>query len=103
MQARRPRGCQECLDVERAGAARKAQAVDSGAGLLRDAAQRGLRATATIAVAFGCPFEGDVDMRRVLDIAARLDAPALATLVADRLIAQLDRALARPSASPEGV
>ena len=32
----------------------------------------GLRAQATIAVAFGCPFEGEVPVRRVLDIAAAL-------------------------------
>ena len=31
--------------------------------MLRDAARQGMRATATIAVAFGCPFEGDVARR----------------------------------------
>jgi isopropylmalate/homocitrate/citramalate synthase len=33
----------------------------------------GRRATVTISVAFGCPFEGAVDPGRVVDIAARLD------------------------------
>jgi hypothetical protein len=45
---------------------------------------------------------GDLDLGR-FDVATRLDAPALATLIADRLTAQLDRALARPGASTEGV
>ena len=49
------------------------------------------------------PFNlGSLDLGSV-DIAARLDTPALATLIADRLIAQLDRALTRSSAAPEGV
>jgi hydroxymethylglutaryl-CoA lyase len=47
-------------------------AVAVGCEILRDAARRGLRATATIAVAFGCPFEGEVAAARVLDIARRL-------------------------------
>jgi isopropylmalate/homocitrate/citramalate synthase len=33
--------------------------------------------TATISVAFGCPFEGDVDPRRVAELAGRLDADEL--------------------------
>jgi len=32
----------------------------------------GRRATATISVAFGCPFEGEVDPRRVVELAERL-------------------------------
>jgi len=40
--------------------------------VLADARRRGLRAQATIAVAFGCPFEGEVPVRRVLEIAAAL-------------------------------
>ncbi len=61
-------------------------AVQVGCEILRDAAQRGLRATATIAVAFGCPFEGDVDVRRVLDIAARLaDAGPVELALADTI------------------
>jgi len=48
------------------------ESVAVGCEILRDAARRGLRATATIAVAFGCPFEGDVAAARVLDIAKRL-------------------------------
>ena len=45
---------------------------------------------------------GTIDLGSV-DIGARLDGPALTALLADRLIAQLDRALAAPSASPGSV
>jgi len=40
--------------------------------VLRDARQRGLRAQATIAVAFGCPFEGEVALSKLLEIAGSL-------------------------------
>jgi hydroxymethylglutaryl-CoA lyase len=40
--------------------------------VLRDAARRGLRAQATLAVAFGCPFEGEVSLPRLLDMAEAL-------------------------------
>jgi hydroxymethylglutaryl-CoA lyase len=40
--------------------------------VLADARRRGLRAQATIAVAFGCPFEGEVDTGRILAVAERL-------------------------------
>ncbi|MFM8354969.1 MAG: hydroxymethylglutaryl-CoA lyase [Gammaproteobacteria bacterium] len=42
--------------------------------VLADARRRGLRAQATIAVAFGCPFEGEVSLQRVLEIADALAA-----------------------------
>jgi hydroxymethylglutaryl-CoA lyase len=72
------------------GARNQGQSVDEsvavGCEILRDAAQRGLRATATIAVAFGCPFEGDVDVARVLDIAKRLaDAGPVELALADTI------------------
>lgn len=38
-------------------------------GLAREA---GIRAQVTVSVAFGCPFEGEVDPQRVVDIVARL-------------------------------
>lgn len=40
--------------------------------VLRDARLRGLRAQATIAVAFGCPFEGEVLVQRVVAIASAI-------------------------------
>jgi len=42
--------------------------------ILTDARQRGLRAQATIAVAFGCPFEGEVAAAQVAHIAQALAA-----------------------------
>ena len=62
------------------------ESVAVGCEILRDAARRGLRATATIAVAFGCPFEGDVAAARVLDIAKRLaDAGPVELALADTI------------------
>jgi len=40
--------------------------------ILRDARQRKFKAQVTIAVAFGCPFTGEVDEARVLEIAEEL-------------------------------
>jgi hydroxymethylglutaryl-CoA lyase len=40
--------------------------------VLRDAGRRGLRAQVTLAVAFGCPFEGEVALPRLLDMAEAL-------------------------------
>ena len=72
------------------GSRNQGQTVDEsvavGCDILRDAAQRGLRATVTIAVAFGCPFEGDVATARVLDIAKRLaDAGPVELALADTI------------------
>src|SRR5690606_23431661 len=41
-------------------------------GVLRDARARGLRAQVTLAVAFGCPFEGEVPLARLLELAEAL-------------------------------
>ena len=49
-----------------------AACLEMARGVLRDARQRGLRAQATIAVAFGCPFEGEVPLTRLLEIARAL-------------------------------
>jgi len=54
-------------------------------------------------IAGGAPVDlGTVDLGSV-DIGARLDATALTTLLGDRLIAQLDRAITAPIPAPEGV
>jgi hydroxymethylglutaryl-CoA lyase/(R)-citramalyl-CoA lyase len=42
--------------------------------MIRSAHEAGLRATATLSVAFGCPFEGRVDPGVVIDHAARMAA-----------------------------
>jgi len=49
-----------------------AEGLELARDLLRDARARRFRAQVTIAVAFGCPFEGDVPMARVVDMARRL-------------------------------
>jgi hydroxymethylglutaryl-CoA lyase len=46
--------------------------MDMACEVLADARRRGLRAQATIAVAFGCPFEGEVPLARILAVAERL-------------------------------
>ena len=48
------------------------EAIDAAVAVLKDARQRGLPAQATLAVAFGCPFEGEVPAQRVIDTAKRL-------------------------------
>jgi hydroxymethylglutaryl-CoA lyase len=53
------------------------------AGLARAA---GMRATFTISTSFGCPYEGEVPVRRVVDIAARAAAAGAAEVaVADTI------------------
>ena len=49
-----------------------AQGLAMATDILRDAGARKFRAQVTIAVAFGCPFEGDVDRATVLDMARTL-------------------------------
>lgn len=49
-----------------------AAATESAAAVLKDARLRGFPAQATLAVAFGCPFEGEVPAQRVIDTAKRL-------------------------------
>jgi hydroxymethylglutaryl-CoA lyase len=62
------------------------EAVAVGVDIVRAAARDGLRATATIAVAFGCPFEGEVSAARVLDMAKELaDAGAVEIALADTI------------------
>ncbi len=66
-----------------AGASVEESMVDA-ARILGRAAADGIRATVTIGVAFGCPFEGAVDPGRVAELAARLaDAGADEIAVAD--------------------
>ena len=48
------------------------EAVDAAVRVFARAREDGVRSTATISVAFGCPFEGRVDPETVVDIAERL-------------------------------
>ncbi len=49
-----------------------AEGIRMARDILNDARQRSFRAQVTIAVAFGCPFEGDVSVDQVLEIARSL-------------------------------
>ncbi len=58
--------------------------IDMATDILRDARGRGFPAQVTIAVAFGCPFEGDVSTEQVLEIAKELaDAGPVELALAD--------------------
>ena len=57
---------------ERNQGQRVADAVAEGRAILKHAREHGMRAQATIAVAFGCPFERDVPVERLCAIAAEL-------------------------------
>jgi hydroxymethylglutaryl-CoA lyase len=45
------------------------ESVEVSSTIIRRAKQAGLRAQATISVAFGCPFEGEVPLERVVEMA----------------------------------
>src|SRR3954449_12649415 len=49
-----------------------AAALDASASIIRRAREDGVRVTVTLAVAFGCPFEGAVEPGHVLDVARRV-------------------------------
>ena len=51
-----------------------ADSLAAAARIVARARADGIRATVTIGVAFGCPFEGKVDPGRILDLAAQLAA-----------------------------
>jgi isopropylmalate/homocitrate/citramalate synthase len=63
----------ESFSQRNAGASVDA-ALDDGARIVARAKEDGIRASVTISVAFGCPFEGRVDPSRVVEIAERLAA-----------------------------
>lgn len=58
--------------AERNQGMRAADCLAMACDVLRDAQARGLRAQATLAVAFGCPFEGEVPLQRLLAMAEAL-------------------------------
>ena len=60
------------------------ESIQAAARIAERAHEDGRRATVTIGVAFGCPFEGKVDPGRVLDLAGRMaDAGADEVVFAD--------------------
>ncbi len=52
--------------------ASRAALVEEACSIIEDARSSGQRASATISVAFGCPFDGEIDPSTVVDIAAKL-------------------------------
>jgi hydroxymethylglutaryl-CoA lyase len=53
--------------------------------ILADADSAGLYATVTVAAAFGCPFEGEVPVQRVVDIVERVGHAAAEVALADTI------------------
>ena len=64
-------GATESFSQRNAGASVEA-ALGDAQGIVVRAREDGIRASVTISVAFGCPFEGPVDPDRVIEIAERL-------------------------------
>jgi len=63
-----------------------AEGVEMARGILLDAGRRGMKAQVTIAVAFGCPFEGEVETQRIAELADQLaDAGAVEIALADTI------------------
>jgi hydroxymethylglutaryl-CoA lyase len=49
-----------------------AEGIEAARDIIRAAKAAGLKAQVTVSAAFGCPFEGDVPVSRVIDIAKRV-------------------------------
>jgi isopropylmalate/homocitrate/citramalate synthase len=76
----------------------RAKALRQARAILEAAARDGRPATATVSVAFGCPFEGAVDPDRVVEIAAELteaDELVLADTIGVATPTQVKRLVAR--------
>jgi isopropylmalate/homocitrate/citramalate synthase len=76
----------------------RAKALRQARAILEAAARDGRPATATVSVAFGCPFEGEVDPDRVVEIAAELteaDELVLADTIGVATPTQVKRLVAR--------
>jgi len=63
-----------------------AASLDTYAAVIRDAHAAGLRVRAYLSTSFGCPFEGDVPVARVVDLTGRLlDMGAYEVAVSDTI------------------
>jgi hydroxymethylglutaryl-CoA lyase/(R)-citramalyl-CoA lyase len=88
-----------------------AESIAAAGRIVARAHEDGRRATVTIGVAFGCPFEGAVDAERILDVAARVaEAGADEIVFADtvgvavpRMVTKLVGRAAAMQAKPVGV
>jgi hydroxymethylglutaryl-CoA lyase len=77
-----------------------AESVETWSAIARAARDAGVRVQVTVAAAFGCPFEGEVPMQRVLDIVQRVAEPGpheicLADTIGVGVPAQVTELLAR--------
>jgi hydroxymethylglutaryl-CoA lyase/(R)-citramalyl-CoA lyase len=63
------------------------ESLETATRIVSRAREDGLRSTVTLSVAFGCPFEGEVDAGHVLEIAGRVvnTAPPDALVLADTI------------------
>lgn len=82
--------------------------VDSWRGIAAPAAEAGLFRSVTIAVAFGCPFEGRVDPARIGDLAARIaeagaDEIALADTIGVASPTEVEEGFARLAEAAPGI
>ncbi len=66
---------------ERNQSASVEESIAAAARIVARAREDGHRSTVTLSVAFGCPFEGEVDPGRVLDVASRIAESSPDTLV----------------------
>jgi hydroxymethylglutaryl-CoA lyase/(R)-citramalyl-CoA lyase len=71
------------------------ESVAAAASIAARAREDGLRSTVTLSVAFGCPFEGEVDQAHVLAVAGRVvhAAPPDALVLADTIGVAAPRAV----------
>ena len=78
-------GVTESFNRRNQGAAVEESAT-AAARIVRRAQEDGLRSTVTLSVAFGCPFEGDVEPSRVLELVEQVaDAGPDAIVLADTI------------------
>ena len=78
-------GATESFNQRNQGASVR-ESLEAGLRIVARGREDGIRAAVTISVAFGCPFEGHVDARRVLDLAEQVAAAGPDTvLLADTI------------------
>jgi isopropylmalate/homocitrate/citramalate synthase len=78
-------GVTESFNRRNQGAAVE-ESVAAAGGIAARARTDGLRCTVTLSVAFGCPFEGEVDPERVVELASRVaEAEPDAIVLADTI------------------
>lgn len=77
-------GCTETFNRRNQNASVE-ESIAAAVRIAERAKEDGVRVTVTLAVAFGCPFEGEVDPQRVLEIAGRVVGVTSELLLADTI------------------